>query len=98
MRIIGNTRMMKVSAAGGLSDKSANSHRNGHSGRGLAPGSVGSGGLVGPFGPRTAARATTTITARAENRTSVRTASPTKGTAVFNSFAYSYPHVHGSTT
>ena len=43
--------MMKVSAAGGLSDSKANSHRNGHSGRGLAPGSVGSGGPVGPFGP-----------------------------------------------
>ena len=47
--------MMNVSAAGGLSDSRANSHRNGHSGRGLAPASVGSGGPVGPFGPRTAA-------------------------------------------
>ena len=33
----GNTRMMNVSAPGGLSDSRANSHRNGHSGRGLAP-------------------------------------------------------------
>ena len=43
--------MMKVSAAGGLSESRANSQRNGHSGRGFAPPSVGSGGPVGPFGP-----------------------------------------------
>src|SRR5207302_4744741 len=62
----GKTRMINVSAAGGLSDSSANSHRNGHSGRGLAPPTVGSGGPVGPLGPATAAMATTTITASAE--------------------------------
>ena len=81
--------MMNVSAPGGLSDSRANSQRNGHSGRGLAPASVGSGGPVGPFGPRTAARTTTTITARAENNASFSMASPRKGTPVFSSFSYS---------
>ena len=47
----GKIRMMNVSASGGLSDKRANSHKNGHSGRGLAPLNVGSGGPEGPFGP-----------------------------------------------
>ncbi len=79
--------MMKVSASGGLSDSKANSHRNGHSGRGLAPGSVGSGGPVGPFGPRTAASTTTTITASAENRTSFIMASPRNGTPLLSCFS-----------
>ena len=72
--------MMNVSIAGGLSDSSANSHRNGHSGRGLAPASAGSGGPVGPFGPSTAAMITTTVTASAENNTSLSSASPRNGT------------------
>ena len=43
--------MMNVSASGGLRDKRPNSHRKGHSGRGLAPPSVGSGGALGPLWP-----------------------------------------------
>src|SRR6201995_484488 len=70
IRITGNTRMMNVSADGGLSDRRAKSHRNGHSGLGVAPGSVGSGAPVGPFGPRTAASTTTTMTATDVNRAS----------------------------
>src|SRR5438132_11071648 len=76
----GKTRMMNVSAPAGLSDNRPNSHRNGHSGRGLAPPWVGSGGPVGPFGPITAARTTTTIAVRAEKMMSLRIASPAKGT------------------
>jgi hypothetical protein len=72
--------MMKVSIAGGLSDSSAKSHKKGHSGRGLAPANVGSGGSVGPLGPTTAAITTTTITASDEKRTSFSSASPKKGT------------------
>ena len=79
--------MMKVSASAGLSDSRPNSHRNGHSGRGLAPASVGSGGPVGPFGPRTAARTTTTITASAENRASFIMASPRNGTPLSSCFS-----------
>ena len=80
IRIGGNKRMMNVSADGGLSESSAKSHKNGHSGRGLAPPSVGSGGPLGPLGPTTAAIATTTITARAEKKMSFSIASPAKGT------------------
>src|SRR5580700_4129436 len=79
-RMAGNTRMINVTAAGGLSDNRANNHRKGHSGRGLAPDSVGSGGPVGPFGPSTAASTTTTITARDEKKASLSMASPRKGT------------------
>ena len=80
---------MKVSASGGLSESRPNSHRNGHSGRGLAPVSLGTGRPVGPLGPRTAARTTTAITTRAEKRPSFTIASPRKGTPLFNSFSYS---------
>src|SRR5262249_35000067 len=98
IRITGRTRMMKVSDAGGLSDSKPNSHRNGHSGRGLAPASVGSGGPVGPFGPRTAARTATAITAREEQKASFSAASPRKGTPAFSFFPYSSSYVRGSTT
>ena len=47
--------MMKVSAAGGLSDRRANSHQNGQSGLGFAPSNAGSGRAPGPFGPAIAA-------------------------------------------
>src|SRR5215475_10972034 len=77
--ITGKTNMMKSSMPGGLSESNPNSHKNGHSGRGFAPASVGSGGAVGPFGPRTAAMATTTITASEENTTSLSMASPKNG-------------------
>src|SRR5262245_51815068 len=85
----GNTRMMKVSAQAGLRDNSPNSQRNGHSGRGLAPPNVGSGGAVGPLGPTSAAIATTTTTTRAEKNTSFRIASRRNGTPVSNSRSYS---------
>src|SRR5947209_3087493 len=68
IKMAGNTRITNVSAQAGLSDKTPNSHRNGHSGRGLAPPRVGLGGAVGPFGPSSAARTTTTMTARAEKK------------------------------
>ena len=42
---------------------------------------------VGPFGPRTAARTTTTITAREENRASFIMASPRKGTSLLSCFS-----------
>src|SRR5262249_25880002 len=58
IRSRGKTRMRNVSAPAGLSDSSPNNHRKGHSGLGLAPPWVGSGGPLGPFGPRTAARTT----------------------------------------
>ena len=74
--------MMNVSAAGGLSESRANSHRNGHSGRGLAPPSVGSGGPRRTLGTHTAAIATTTITASAEKNMSFSIASPRNGTPV----------------
>src|SRR5262249_15120855 len=90
------TRMKNVSDAGGLSDSRPKSHRNGHSGRGLAPGSVGSGGPVGPFGPRTAASTATAITARGENRASFRAASPVKGAPGFSSFSYFLAWVFGT--
>ena len=50
--------MMNVSAPGGLSDSSANSHKNGHSGPGFArQRRIGRPGRT--FGPSTAAIATT---------------------------------------
>ena len=79
----GKTRMMNVSRPGGLSDKRPNSHKNGQSGRGLAPASVGSGGSDGPFGPTTAARATTTITTSAEKNASFSIAGPRNGSPFF---------------
>src|SRR6476646_10142196 len=66
----GKTRMMKVSISGGLNDNRVKSHRNGHSGRGLAPPSVGSGGPLGPLGPSMAASSTTMMTAREEKKMS----------------------------
>ena len=80
MSTSGKIRMMKVSVAGGLSDNSAKSHKNGHSGRGFAPPAVGSGDSLGPLGPMTAASATTTITASAEKNMSLSIASPRNGT------------------
>src|SRR5260370_21738403 len=97
MGMTGNRRMMKVPAPAGLSDNRAKSKKNGHSGRGLAPASVGSGGPLGPFGPRIAARITTAITAREEKRASFSIASPRKGTPVFSCFSYSWSYVFGST-
>src|SRR6478752_1015129 len=76
IRITGKTSMINVSAPGGLSESNPKSHKNGHSGRGLAPARVGSGGPVGPLGPRIAAIVTTAITASEENKTSFKIASP----------------------
>ncbi len=45
----GIVKMMAVSAAGGLSDSKPNIHKNGQSGRGFAPLSVGSGGRAWAF-------------------------------------------------
>src|ERR1700722_20034401 len=71
IKIAGKIRMMKVSVAGGLRDNRPNSHKKGHSGRGLAPVMLGSTGAAGPLGPRTAATATTAITTKAEKRPSL---------------------------
>src|SRR5947207_1593683 len=43
----GATRIATVSHSGGMSDRTPKVHRNGQSGRGLAPGTVGSGGPEG---------------------------------------------------
>ena len=86
----GKTRMMNVSAAGGLSDRSANNHQNGQSGFGFAPSSAGSGRAPGPFGPAIAASTTTTMTVNDEKSASFSIASPKKGTpSCFSSFSYS---------
>src|SRR5262249_34054008 len=98
IRMTGNTSMMNVSAAGGLSDRRPKSQRNGHSGRGLAPGMVGSGGISGPLGPTSAAIATTMITATVEQMMSLVIASPANGSPDFNSCSYSASYVFGSTT
>src|SRR5271170_6778942 len=76
IRRTGNTSMMTVSTVGGLSASRAKIHKNGQSGRGLAPASVGSGGPLGPHGPTTAATTTTTITTSAEKKASFIMASP----------------------
>src|SRR5262249_60314039 len=85
----GNTRMINVSAQAGLNDRRPNNHRNGHSGRGLAPPSGGSGGAVGPFGPASAARTTTMTTTSAEKNRSFRIAAPKKGTPDVSPRCYS---------